>query len=98
MPRGTAQPITEQTVMQNAGITDAEMERRKQYVALGPDDLARLAAAKPVIAKHVDELTETFFKHLSGIPEAKVLLGYPELTRQARELKRAHLLEMVDGT
>jgi rsbT co-antagonist protein RsbR len=83
--------------MQNVGITDAEMERRKQFVGLGPDDIARLAASKPVIAKHVDQLTDTFFKHLAGIPEAKVLLGYPELTRQARELKRAHLLEMVEG-
>jgi rsbT co-antagonist protein RsbR len=97
MPRATAQPVTEQTVMQNVGITDAEMDRRKQFVGLGPDDIARLAVITPLIAKHVDQLTETFFKHLSGISEAKVLLGYPELTRQARELKRAHLLEMTAG-
>jgi len=97
MPRGTAHPITEQTVLQNAGITEAEMGRRKQFVGLGAEDIGRLAAIKPVIAKHVDQLTDTFFKHLSGIPEAKVLLGYPELTRQARELKRAHLIEMTEG-
>jgi rsbT co-antagonist protein RsbR len=83
--------------MQNVGITDAEMDRRKQFVGLGPDDLARLAVSKPVIVKNVDQLTDTFFKHLAGIQEAKVLLGYPELTRQARELKRAHLIEMTEG-
>lgn len=83
--------------MENVGITDAEMVRRRQFVGLGPEDVARIKTIKPIIAKHVDELADTFFKHLSGIPEAKVLLGYPELTRQARTLKRAHLLEMTDG-
>ncbi|HUS28260.1 MAG TPA: protoglobin domain-containing protein [Kofleriaceae bacterium] len=83
--------------MENVGITDAEMQKRRQFVGLGPEDLARLAAIKPCITKNVDALVETFFKHLSSIPEAKVLLGYAELTRQARELKRAHLIEMTEG-
>jgi rsbT co-antagonist protein RsbR len=84
--------------MDNVGITDVEMQRRAQFVGLGPDDLARLAAIKPLIAKHADALTDTFFAHLSKIPEAKVLLGYAELLRQAKELKKGHLLEMVEGT
>jgi rsbT co-antagonist protein RsbR len=84
--------------MDNVGITDVEMQRRAQFVALGPDDLARLAAIRPVIEKHVDALTETFFAHLTKIPEAKVLLGYSELLRQAKEMKRSHLLEMTAGS
>jgi rsbT co-antagonist protein RsbR len=83
--------------MQNVGITDVDLQRRQQFVGLGPDDFARLAAIKPVISQNVDALVDTFFKHLAGIQEAKVLLGYPELTRQARALKRAHLIEMTEG-
>ena len=83
--------------MENVGITDADMARRRQFVGLGPDDVARITAIKPIIEKHLEALTDAFFAHLANIPEAKVLLGYPELTRQARALKRAHMLDMLGG-
>lgn len=83
--------------MANVGITAAEIERRKKFVGLGPEDLTNIAAIKPVIAKNVDALVDAFFAHLAGLDEAKVLLGYKELASEARSLKRAHLLEMVEG-
>jgi rsbT co-antagonist protein RsbR len=92
------QPITEKTVMSNVGITEADLARRKEYVQLGPDDQRRLAAIRDLIAKHAEELTEVFFQHLATLHEAKVLLGYKELTNQARSLKRAHLIDMVSGS
>lgn len=93
----TPQPISEKTVMANIGITEADLERRKIFVGLGPDDLTRIAAIKDLITSHADELTNAFFEHLASISEAKVLLGYRELTNQARALKRQHLIAMVQG-
>jgi rsbT co-antagonist protein RsbR len=90
-------PITEQTVMSNVGITDLDLERRKKYVGLGPEDVQRLTMIRDLITSHADELVDTFFQHLTDIPEAKVLLGYRELTNQARAMKRAHLIEMTGG-
>src|SRR6185369_5963779 len=87
----------EQTVIQNVGITDADIERRKQFVGLGEADLANLAAIKPVVTGNVDTLVDAFFADLAGLPEAKVLLGYPDLMNRARSLKRDHLLAMVEG-
>jgi rsbT co-antagonist protein RsbR len=91
------QPITEKTVMSNIGITELDVARRKQLVGLTQEDIDRLIAIRPTITKHVDDLVEAFFNHLAGIAEAKVLLGYRELSNQARSHKRAHLLEMVGG-
>jgi rsbT co-antagonist protein RsbR len=91
------QPVTEETVMSNVGITPADLELRRRYVDLTPDDLENIAAIKPVIATHVDELVDTFFNQLAKVPEAKVLLGYRELMQQAKTLKREHLLAMLDG-
>jgi rsbT co-antagonist protein RsbR len=93
----SSQPITEKTVMNNVGITEADVSRRKQLVGLTEADVQRLVAIREVITRHADELVEAFFQHLAGIAEAKVLLGYRELSQQARMLKRAHLLEMVSG-
>lgn len=83
--------------MSNIGITEADVARRKQLVSLDADDVARLVDIRDIVTRHVDDLTSTFFAHLSTVPEAKVLLGYRELANEARVLKRAHLLEMVQG-
>ena len=91
------QPITEKTVMSNLGITESDLARRKQFVGIGPEDHERLAAIRELIAKNADALTDVFFQHLAGLSEAKVLLGYRELTNQARSLKREHLIQMVGG-
>ncbi|HEY5950465.1 MAG TPA: protoglobin domain-containing protein [Kofleriaceae bacterium] len=83
--------------MSNVGITEADLVRRKQFVGLGPADEQRLSQIKQLIVEHADELTDVFFQHLAHLSEAKVLLGYRELTMQARSLKRTHLIEMVSG-
>ncbi len=93
----THQPITEKTVMSNLGITESDLARRKQFVGLGPEDVQRLVGLRDLITRHVDELTDAFFSHLSTLPDARVLLGYRDLASEARALKRAHLLEMVEG-
>ena len=91
-------PISEHTVMANMGITEQDIERRKRFVNIQPSDLERIAAIREVVARHADELTKSFFQYLAGFEEARVLLGYKELTDQARTLKRDHLLAMVSGT
>lgn len=91
-------PISEHTVMVNVGITEADLERRKRALAFGPDDLKCLAEIRDLVARHADQLTQRFFDHLSKLEEARVLLGYRELTDQARRLKREHLIAMVEGT
>src|SRR5690242_5328650 len=93
----SAQPITERAVMSNVGITATDLERRKTFVGLGPADVQRLGEIRELITRHVEKLVDTFFQHLASLHEAKVLLGYPELLKQARDMKRAHLLEMVAG-
>ncbi len=83
--------------MANVGLDQADLDRRKKYVGLGPDDLQNLAAIRELITKHADDLVGAFFGRLAGVDEAKVLLGYKELTAEVRAQKRAHLLEMVAG-
>jgi rsbT co-antagonist protein RsbR len=90
-------PISERTVMANMGITEADVERRRRFVGLVPQDLERIARIRDVITRHVDELTKTFFQYLAGFDEARVLLGYRELADQARAMKREHLIALVQG-
>jgi rsbT co-antagonist protein RsbR len=89
--------VASRALMHEMGLSDAAIERRKKIVGLAPADLARIAAIKPLLAQHVDECTRTFFDHLSGIEEARPLLGSRPLMDNARRLKRAHLVAMGEG-
>lgn len=91
-------PISEHTVMANMGITEQDVERRKRFVNMLPIDLERIASVRDIVARNADALTRGFFEYLANFDEARVLLGYKELTDQARALKREHLLSMVGGS
>jgi rsbT co-antagonist protein RsbR len=87
----------EKALMREMGLTEQNIDRRKKIVGLGPEDSKRIASIKDIVQKNVDELTSTFFAYLSGLEEAKTLLGNRDLLERARTLKKEHLLDMVRG-
>jgi rsbT co-antagonist protein RsbR len=83
--------------MHEMGFTDAAIERRKKIVGLEPADLGRIAALKDVVMQHIEDYIATFFNHLATIEEARPLLSNPSTLQKARQLKREHLVAMVQG-
>jgi len=75
----------------------SDIERRLEFVNLGPDDQARIAEIKADVLDHLDEHVEAFFGHLAKFEEARGLTGRPELIGEAKQLKREHLIAMVAG-
>ena len=75
----------------------SDIERRLEFVNLGPDDRERIAAVKPDVVDHLDEHVAAFFEHLNKFEESRGLTGRPELLEEARRLKREHLVAMVSG-
>ena len=90
-----SEPITEEAVLANFGLSDPEIERRKRLVGIRLEDCEQIANVREVVEKHADELTEAFFDHL-GREDARVP-RYNELVATARPLKNEHLLAMVRG-
>jgi rsbT co-antagonist protein RsbR len=106
---GTASPIeeidmTEQlqlgstlALMREMNMNDAAIEHRKQIVGLEAADIARIAAIRDVVTGHAEEYMTAFFEHLAHVEEARNLLGSRGLLERARQLKRDHLVAMVQG-
>jgi rsbT co-antagonist protein RsbR len=88
---------SEQALMTEMGLTAQNIEHRKKYVGLGPDDLARIGRIKDLVRQRGEEFTTTFFNSLSSLDEAKILLTSRELLERARRQELAHLLAMVEG-
>ncbi len=74
-----------------------DVDQRKKYVGLDPDDLTRLASIKDLVVPKVDEFTAVFFDFLRTVDEAAALFRNPQTLEEAKRLKREHLIGMVGG-
>jgi Protoglobin len=89
--------VSEKALMIEMGLTAQNIEHRKKYVGLGPDDLTRIGTIKELVQRHGEEFTTVFFNSLSSLDEAKTLLASRELLDRARRQELAHLLAMVSA-
>ncbi len=74
-----------------------DVERRKRFVGLENDDIARLAAIKPIVVQNADQFSAAFFDYLRSIEEAMLLFKNTAILEEARRLKHEHLIAMVEG-
>lgn len=80
-----------------ARVTEYDVDRRRGFVDLRPDDLANIARIKEDVAGHVDEHTAAFFDFLAVLPEAAILSSKPSVLQEAKRMKREHLVALAAG-
>jgi len=78
-------------------VAEFAPEQRRRFVDLHDEDLARIAAVKDLVVRHVDEHAAAFFDYLSKVPEAAALFKNRNLLDQAKQRKHAHLIAMAAG-
>src|SRR6266513_117357 len=84
-------------LMREMGLDEANIERRKKIVGFEASDLPRIAAIRDLVTQHADDYVTTFFNHLSGLDDARPLIASRAIAERARQLKREHLVAMVQG-
>ena len=84
-------------LMHDMGINEADIERRKRIVGLGPEDVAHIMTIGDLVRPHVERLVPTFFDHLQRLEDARHLLSNPALFETAKRLENAHLMGLVSG-
>ncbi len=90
-------PSPIQHLMREMGIDEASVEYRKRIVGIEPRDLQRIGAVRELIVQNAELLTSSFFDYLAGLEEGRALSGDRVVLARARELKREHLVAMVQG-
>jgi rsbT co-antagonist protein RsbR len=84
-------------LVREMGLNELNVERRREVVGLEPEDLVRIARLKHVVLENVEELNAAFFDYLAGLEEARPLLANRAAVERARQLKREHLVAMVQS-
>ncbi len=86
-----------QLLMRDMGLTEANVARRRRIVSLEPEDLARIATIREVVVREVERCTNVFFDYLTALDEGRAVVGNRPIMERARQLKREHLVGMVQS-
>src|SRR5262245_32840715 len=86
-----------QLLMRDMGLTEYNIERRRQIAGIEPADLKRIAGLRDTVVSHAEEYVNTFFEYLEKLEEARPLLANKALTDRTRRLQREQLVSMVQS-
>ena len=78
-------------------ISDHSVGRRRKFVGLTDEDIVRIKSVRDLVLRRVDEFTAEFFNYLGQIEEAASLVNRHDWLVMAKQLKREHLIAMVEG-
>jgi len=73
-----------------------DLELRVAFLALAPDDLARLASLRPLLERHADALVSAFYRHLLSFEPTRHLLADADVKRRLLSKQREYLLSLAD--
>jgi rsbT co-antagonist protein RsbR len=86
-----------QLLMREMGLTEESVARRRRIVGIQAEDLARIGSIKETVLAHVEEYTTGFFDFLAALEEGRPVIANKSVADRARQLKRQHLMAMVQG-
>jgi signal transduction histidine kinase/ActR/RegA family two-component response regulator len=78
-------------------LSPHDVERRKAFVDLQPEDVARIRSIQDIFLPNADRYIAAFFGHLAGIEEATKLSGNHTALEEAKRLEHEHLIAMMQG-
>jgi rsbT co-antagonist protein RsbR len=91
------EPTPTQLFVQEMGMTEDNVARRRRIVGLEARDLSRIASLKDLLLSQLEPLTNVFFDYLAANEEGRPLTNNRVALERARQLKREHLQAMVQA-
>ena len=88
---------TEQTLIEQLRITRREIARRKEYIGFTEADVKTLVSLKELIATHIEEITEEFYKMIVPFEEMDRIIGDAETLLRLKNYQRNYILSLFDG-
>jgi diguanylate cyclase (GGDEF)-like protein len=87
----------DKTLVEQMKMTDLEIERRKYFLNLTPEDLKLLKNQKPFIDKNIELILDAFFEQLTQIDEISLLIGDADTLRRLRASLHKYVVDLFCG-
>ncbi|MCR4317668.1 MAG: GGDEF domain-containing protein [Planctomycetes bacterium] len=87
----------EQSLIEQARITEFELEIRKQLVGLTGKDAKVLLTGRPFIEKEAEQIVDDLYATLIGIPTVVLLISDSETMSRLKSTQRDYIIDLFSG-
>ncbi len=85
------------SLMEEIGMTEQEIERRRAFLELGDDDIEELASINELAQEYADPVIEAFYKHLLSFEETRVFFQDSKLLDRVKHSQKAYFFKLTQG-
>jgi rsbT co-antagonist protein RsbR len=78
-------------------ISEQELDLRKQFLELGPDDVKRLTGINDLARRYADSVIEDFYRHLLSFEESRTFFGDPQVLQRVKNMQKEYFLRLTQG-
>src|SRR5438132_6735325 len=78
-------------------ITEAEIDRRKEWLGFGPDDVERLRKIGPMAEEYANEVIEDLYSHFLAFPETAAFFAQPAVLERVKRMQLDYFKGLTEG-
>ncbi len=83
--------------MEQMEITPQEIERRKEFLEFGGEDIGALESINHLAEQYADDVIDDFYRHLLGFEEARIFFQDPKVLEYVKRRQREYFLGLTHG-
>jgi rsbT co-antagonist protein RsbR len=92
-----AKPGAEWPLIQEMGITDREIARRRAFLEFGDEDIQKLMSIRTLAETYTDPVIEAFYRHLLSFDEARAFFPNPEVIERVQRAQKIYFRSLTQG-
>jgi rsbT co-antagonist protein RsbR len=78
-------------------ISDHEVNRRKEFLNFGEDDVAALKSLGEIAEKYADPVVDALYRHFLSFEETKAFFRDPKVLERVKRLQKEYFLRLTHG-
>ncbi|MGR9086456.1 MAG: protoglobin domain-containing protein [Gammaproteobacteria bacterium] len=85
-------------LMDELGITEREIDRRKAFLELGERDIEELSGLDKLAEKYADPVIEAFYEHILAFEETRSFFQDPSLLNRVKLAQKTYFARLTQGS
>jgi rsbT co-antagonist protein RsbR len=85
------------SLMEHMAISDAEIDRRKQWLSFTDEDEKRLENLNQIAQAYADPVIEDLYKHFLSVDETRAFFSNRQTLERVKGLQKAYFLRLTGG-
>lgn len=94
---GATNRFSDASLVEQIGITEPEIRKRKQWLQFGDEDVDRLRDINPVASEYADQVIDSLYEHFMSFPDTAAFFQDPETLTRVKALQKEYFFRLTEG-